>query len=245
MAVETALFRSRPPPPGHVAITMDGNGRWASARGLSHAAGHARGAEVARDTVQAAAELGVRFLTLYGFSSENWGRPREEVESILGLLRRYLGEEVESLHRSGVRLAMIGDRGSLPPDLRRQIERAERLTQENDGIRVQIAFGYGGRDEIVRAARRLVREARAGGEPVEDIDEDALAARLDTAGIPDPDLMIRTGGEMRISNFLLWQAAYAELVFTDRLWPDFTRADLEAALGEFARRERRYGTRAA
>ncbi len=245
MAVETQLFPVRPAPPHHVAITMDGNGRWAAARGLPRAAGHARGAEAARAAVQAAAELGIRILTLYSFSSENWRRSAEEVNDLLGLLRYYLGKELEDMHSNGVRLRMIGERERLPADLRDQVAHAEALTAGNDAILVQVAFSYGGRSEIVRAARRMVEDAAAGRLLPDDMDEAAFAARLDTAGIPDPDMMIRTGGEMRISNFLLWQAAYTELFFTDRLWPDFTKADLEDKLIEFSRRERRYGARAA
>ena len=245
MAVETRVFPARPSLPHHVAIIMDGNGRWAAARGLPRAAGHARGAEAARAAVRAATELGIGVLTLYGFSSENWQRPAEEVNDLLGLLRYYLGREVEDMHRNGVRLRMIGERERLPADLRDRIAHAEALTAANDAVLVQVAFSYGGRGEIVRAARRLVEEGAAGRCSPDDIDENAFAARLDTAGIPDPDMLIRTGGEKRISNFLLWQAAYAELVFIDRLWPDFAKPDLEEALAEFGRRERRYGARAA
>ena len=224
MAVETRSFPAPLVLPRHVAIIMDGNGRWASARGLPRAAGHARGAEAARGAVRAASELGIEILTLYTFSSENWRRSAEEVDDLLGLLRYYLGRELDDMHRNGVRLRMIGERDRLPADLRERIA---------------------GRDEIVRAARRLAEEGAAGRLRSGDIDEAAFAARLDTAGIPDPDLMVRTGGEMRISNFLLWQAAYAEFFFTDRLWPEFAKADLEAALAAFSRRERRYGARAA
>ncbi len=245
MAVESRAFPSALSPPRHVAITMDGNGRWAAARGLPRATGHARGAEAARATVRAAVELGIEILTLYGFSSENWRRPVEEVNDLLGLLRYYLGRELEDMRRNGVRLRMIGERERLPADLRQRIAHAEALTAGNDAILVQVAFSYGGRNEIVRAVRRLVEEGTAGRMSPDEVDEAALATRLDTAGIPDPDLMIRTGGEMRISNFLLWQAAYAEFVFTDRLWPDFAKPDLEEALAEFNRRERRYGARAA
>ena len=245
MAVETRAFPGLFRPPRHVAIIMDGNGRWAFDRGLPRAAGHARGAEVARSAVRAATELGIEILTLYGFSSENWRRPVEEVNDLLGLLRYYLGRELDDMHRNGIRLRMIGERDRLPGDIRERISHAEALTAGNDAILVQIAFSYGGRDEIVRAARRLVAEGAAGRLSAGEIDEAAFAERLDTAGVPDPDLMIRTGGEMRISNFLLWQAAYAEFFFVDRLWPDFTKSDLEAALVEFGRRERRYGVRAA
>lgn len=245
MAVETRAFPAALALPRHVAIIMDGNGRWASARGLPRAAGHRRGAEAARALVRTATELGIEILTLYTFSSENWRRSAQEVDDLLGLLRYYLGRELEDMHRNGVRLRMIGERDRLPADLRERIAHAETLTAGNDVILVQVAVSYGGRDEIVRAARRLVEEEAAGGLRPGDIDEAAFAARLDTAGIPDPDLLVRTGGEMRISNFLLWQAAYAELFFTERLWPEFAKADLEAALVAFSRRERRYGARAA
>ncbi len=245
MAVETRGLPRPLCPPRHVAIIMDGNGRWASARGLPRATGHARGADAARAAVRAATELGIEILTLYSFSSENWHRPAKEVDDLLGLLRYYLGRELDDLHRNGVRLQMIGERGRLPADICEQVARAEALTVDNDAILVQVAFSYGGRDEIVRAARRLVEEGAAGRLSPGEIDENAFAMRLDTAGVPDPDLMIRTGGDMRISNFLLWQAAYAEFFFIERLWPDFTKSDLEAALIEFNRRERRYGFRAA
>ena len=245
MAVETQAFPAFLSLPRHVAITMDGNRRWAARRGLPRAAGHARGAEAAHAAVRAASELGIETLTLYGFSSENWRRPVEEVNDLLGLLRYYLGRELEDMHRNGVRLRMIGERDRLPADLCERIAHAEALTAGNDAILVQVAFSYGGRDEIVRAARRLVEEGVAGSLRPGDIDEAAFAGKLDTAGVPDPDLMIRTGGEMRVSNFLLWQAAYAEFCFVDRLWPDFAKSDLEAALAEYSRRERRYGARAA
>ena len=245
MAVETRAFSVPLSLPRHVAITMDGNGRWAAARGLPRAAGHARGAEAARATVQAATELGIEILTLYSFSSENWRRPLEEVNDLLGLLRYYLRRELEDMHRNGVRLRIIGERDRLPADLCERIAHAEALTADNDAILVQVAFSYGGRCEIVRAARRLVADGAAGRLSPGDIDEAAFAGKLGTAGIPDPDMMIRTGGEMRISNFLLWQAAYAEFFFTNRLWPDFAKSDLEEALVEFSRRERRYGAHAA
>ncbi len=245
MAVETRAFAPTLSLPRHVAITMDGNGRWAARRQLPRAAGHARGAEVARAAVRAATELGIEILTLYSFSSENWRRSAEEVNDLFGLLRCYLGRELDDMHRNGVRLRMIGERDRLPADLCERIADAEALTAGNDAILVQVALSYGGRGEIARAARRLVEDGVAGRLSPADIDEAVFAGKLDTAGIPDPDLMIRTGGEMRISNFLLWQAAYAEFFFTDRLWPDFAKSDLEAALVEFRRRERRYGARAA
>ena len=245
MAVETRSFAPPLSLPRHIAIIMDGNGRWAARRGLPRAAGHARGAEAAREAVRAAIELGIGILTLYSFSSENWRRSAEEVNDLLGLLRYYLGRELDDMHRNGVRLRIIGERDRLPADLRDRIGHAEKLTAGNDAVLVQVAFSYGGRGEIVRAVRRLVEDSVAGRLSPAEIDEAVFAGKLDTAGIPDPDLMIRTGGEMRISNFLLWQAAYAEFFFTGRLWPDFAKSDLEEALVEFGRRERRYGARAA
>ncbi|MBF0094490.1 MAG: isoprenyl transferase [Alphaproteobacteria bacterium] len=228
-------------PPVHVAIIMDGNGRWAKARGLPRAAGHRRGAESVRVVIRAAADMGVRYLTLFGFSSENWRRPSGEVNDLMGLLRLYLRNEVGELHRNGVRLRIIGDRERLPQDIASLVEEAERLTGSNVGLTVTVALSYGGRQELVRAARLLAEEAAAGRLRPEEIDERALVERLFTADMPDPDLLIRTSGEKRISNFLLWQSAYTELVFTETLWPDFDRTDLEAALGEFHLRERRYG----
>ena len=245
MAVETRAFAPPISLPRHVAIIMDGNGRWAARRRLPRTAGHARGAEAARATVRAATELGIGILTLYSFSSENWRRSAEEVNDLLGLLRYYLGRELDDMHRNGVQLRIIGERDRLPADLRGRIADAEALTAGNDAIVVQVALSYGGRGEIVRAARRLVEEGAAGRLSPADIDEAVFAGMLDTAGIPDPDLIIRAGGDMRISNFLLWQAAYAEFFFIDRLWPDFAKSDLEAALVEFSGRERRYGARAA
>ncbi|MFS2009966.1 isoprenyl transferase [Azospirillum sp. CT11-132] len=227
--------------PGHVAIIMDGNGRWAKARGLPRTAGHKKGVDAVRRTVEAARELGIGTLTIFSFSSENWRRPEEEVSDLMGLLRFYLRSEVAELHRAGVRLRVIGDRTRLSEDINRLIENAEGLTRDNRVMTLVVALSYGSRLEIVHAARRLAEEVAAGRLSPEAIDEDALSARLYTADIPDPDLIIRTSGEKRISNFLLWQAAYAELVFVDTLWPDFTKRDLEAAIEEFHRRERRFG----
>ena len=227
--------------PGHVAIIMDGNGRWAKARGLPRTAGHKKGVDAVRRTVEAARELGIGTLTIFSFSSENWRRPEEEVSDLMGLLRFYLRSEVAELHRAGVRLRVIGDRTRLSEDINRLIDNAEGLTRDNRVMTLVVALSYGSRLEIVHAARRLAEEVAAGRLSPEAIDEDALSARLYTAEIPDPDLIIRTSGEKRISNFLLWQAAYAELVFVDTLWPDFTKRDLEAAIEEFHRRERRFG----
>lgn len=227
--------------PRHVAIIMDGNGRWAAARGLSRIEGHKKGAEAAQRAVEAARELGIRYITLFGFSSENWNRPTAEVEGLMALLRYYLKKETEALHKSGARLRVIGDRSRLPKDIVEMIEQAESITGGNDGLTVVIALSYGGRQDIVFAAREVAKAAAAGKIAPEKISEDIFASYLMTADIPDPDLMIRTSGESRISNFLLWQLAYAEMFFTNTLWPDFSRVDMEAALACFANRERRYG----
>jgi undecaprenyl diphosphate synthase len=232
---------SAPAPPAHVAIIMDGNGRWAKARGLPRIAGHRRGAEAVRRTIEAAAELGISYLTLFGFSSENWKRPSDEINDLMGLLRHYLRGEIAELHRQGVRLVVIGDRARLAPDIVTLIENAEQLTRDNGRLTLIVALSYGGRADIVRAARKLAQEVAAGRIEPSAIDEVRLSDSLFTAGIPDPDLLIRTSGEQRISNFLLWQSAYTELVFIDTLWPDFGRDDLEKALSDFYGRERRYG----
>jgi len=227
--------------PVHVAIIMDGNGRWAQSRGLPRTAGHRQGMEAVRETVRTAKALGIDFLTLYGFSSENWNRPADEVQDLMGLLRLYLAREVEELKREGVRMRFIGNRTRLPADIVDLIGRSEAETSGNTQLTLVIALSYGSRDEIVEAARGLARRVRDGSLDPEAISEEALERELSTRGIPDPDLIIRTSGEQRLSNFLLWQAAYSELIFTDRLWPDFKAADLAAALEEFRRRERRYG----
>ncbi len=227
--------------PQHVAIIMDGNGRWAKARGLPRVAGHRRGAESVRNAVEAAGELGVRYLTLFGFSSENWRRPADEVSDLMGLLRHYLRSEIAELHGKGVRVRVIGDRTRLPADVVALVDGAEETTRANTRLDLVIALSYGGRDELVMAARELAKAARRGEIDPETIDEVAFARRLYTADIPDPDLLVRTSGEKRISNFLLWQCAYTEFVFLDVLWPDFGRREFEAALAEFGRRERRYG----
>jgi undecaprenyl diphosphate synthase len=228
-------------PPLHVAIIMDGNGRWAKARGLPRTIGHQRGAEAVRRTVMGAAELGISHLTLFGFSSENWKRPASEIDDLMALLRFYLRSEIAELHRNGVRIRVIGDRDRLADDIVALIDEAEARTRDNVRLNLAVALSYGGRAEIARAARRLAHAVETGELAVGDIDEDAFARQLLTVGMPDPDLVIRTSGEKRISNFLLWQSAYAELVFMDRLWPDFTKDDLEDAIREFHRRDRRYG----
>jgi len=229
------------PPPAHVAIIMDGNGRWAKARSLPRVAGHRRGAEAARRAVEAAAELGVSYLTLFGFSSENWKRPADEVGDLMALLRHYLRGEVADLHRNNVRVRVIGDRERLAPDIVTLIDNTEELTANNTRLQLSIALSYGGRAEITGAARRIAEAVRAGRLDPAAIDEECFARHLLTAGVPDPDLVIRTSGEQRISNFLLWQTAYSEFIFIETLWPDFTKADFERALDEFHGRERRYG----
>ncbi len=228
-------------PPAHVAIIMDGNGRWAKARGLPRGAGHRQGIETVRHVVSCASELGVDYLTLFGFSSENWRRPSTEIDDLMGLLRRYLQSEITKLHENNVRLRVIGERDRLPFDIVQLIADAEQLTGANLGLNLTVALSYGGRQEIVAAARRLAARAVAGNLDPNDIDETLFSSELATAGIPDPDLLIRTSGEQRLSNFLLWQLAYSELVFIDRLWPDFSKEDLTNAINEFLQRDRRYG----
>jgi undecaprenyl diphosphate synthase len=227
--------------PAHVAIIMDGNGRWAKERGLPRLAGHKAGVEALRQTVRAAADLGIDWLTVYAFSSENWSRPQTEVLDLMGLLKLFVRRDLAELHRSGVRVRFIGERQGLDPEIAGLLDEAEALTAGNDKLNLVIAFNYGSRDEIVRAARKAALAVKAGAIPAEAITVDTFAGFLDTVGIPDPDLVIRTSGELRLSNFLLWQAAYAELIFLPCYWPDFGRADLVAALGSYARRERRFG----
>ena len=240
--MEAARSPAGPPaPPLHVAIIMDGNGRWALARGLPRTAGHRQGAEAVKRTVRGAGELGIKYLTLFGFSSENWKRPESEVSDLMGLMRHYLRTELKELDRNGARLKVIGEREGLARDIVELIDEAEKRTAGNTRIFVNIAINYGARAEIAAAARRLAQEAREGRLDPTTIDENLLSGALMTADIPDPDLLIRTSGEQRLSNFMLWQSAYAELMFVDTLWPDFGKAHLEAALADFARRERRYG----
>ena len=220
---------------------MDGNGRWARAKGLPRIAGHRQGAQAVRVAVSSALELGISYLTLYGFSIENWKRPASEIADLMGLLRLYLREEIEQLNEHGVRMNFIGERNRLPDDIIALITDIEEETARNTALNLTMALSYGARQEITSAARVLARQAAGGMLDPADIDEELFAGRLETAGIPDPDLVIRTSGEKRVSNFLLWQLAYAELVFIDTLWPDFSKADLEEAVNEFHRRERRYG----
>ena len=227
--------------PAHVAIIMDGNGRWAKARGLPRYEGHRRGVEAVRRAVRSAIDHGVKHLTIYSFSSENWRRPADEVSMLMGLLKRFIRNDLAELHKNGVRVHIIGERDNLAADIAALLTEAESLTRNNAGLTLIVAFNYGARQEIAAAARRLARDVRDGRLDVEAIGEDDLAARLDTAGVPDPDLIIRTSGEMRLSNFMLWQAAYAELVFLPILWPDFDEAAFVSALRQYAARERRFG----
>ncbi len=227
--------------PRHIAIIMDGNGRWAMRRGLPRTAGHRQGVEAVRRTVQAALDLDIPYLTLFGFSSENWKRPRAEVEALMGLLRLYLRREVEKLRRDGVRIRFIGDRTAMPAEIVALMNEGEARTAGNDRLVLTIALNYSGRHEIAATARRLAAEVAAGRLTVDDIDDAAFSAYHFSADVPDPDLLIRTSGEQRVSNFLLWQIAYSELVFVDRMWPDFQKQDLEAAVADYQRRERRYG----
>jgi len=230
--------------PEHVAVIMDGNGRWAKQRGLPRIEGHRRGVRAVRETLTAAMESGVRYLTLFGFSSENWRRPEDEVTELMGLLRRYLKSEIAELHSNGVQLRVIGNREKLPKDIVTLIEESEGWTAENHSITLILALSYGGRHEIADAARRIAKSAALGLISPDAVDEDVFAAHLDTAGIPDPDLLIRTSGEARISNFLLWQMAYTEFFFVEKRWPDFGKDDFIAALSEFKRRDRRFGASA-
>ncbi|MBB4265850.1 isoprenyl transferase [Roseospira visakhapatnamensis] len=225
----------------HVAIIMDGNGRWARARGLPRTAGHKKGAEAVRATVKASARLGVTHLTLFGFSSENWRRPADEVNALMGLLRIYLRNEVDELEREGVCVRVIGDRDRFSDDIRALIATAEARTRDNRRLVLTVALNYGGRAEIATAARRIAEAVAAGDMTAEQVSEATLADHLFTADLPDPDVLIRTSGEQRISNFLLWQIAYTELVFTDVAWPDFAEEDLADALRDFRGRERRFG----
>ncbi len=223
--------------PHHVAIIMDGNGRWASQRGLARLEGHEAGTENIRRITHAAGELGIRYLTLWAFSAENWRRPKEEVEGILNILSRAIETETDELHRQGAQLRHIGDLGSLSPELREAIQGAITRTQDNDKLVLTLAFNYGGRQELLRAIRDIV----ASGVSPDDIDEALVERHLYTRDLPDPDLIVRTSGEYRLSNFLCWQGAYSELHFCNTLWPDFSPQDLEAAVRDYASRERRFG----
>jgi undecaprenyl diphosphate synthase len=227
----------------HLAIIMDGNGRWAKARRLPRIAGHRAGVEAVRRVVEAAPDLGIEVLTLYAFSSENWKRPADEVNDLMGLLRHYIRSELNDLHKNNVKLDFIGDYRALKPDLVAMLDDAKARTAGNAGLNLVIALNYGGQDEMLRAMRSLATDAAAGAISPDAISADVLSSRLDTAGLPPPDLVLRTSGEMRLSNFLLWQSAYSEFVCTETLWPDFDRAALTDAVAEFATRERRFGGR--
>ncbi|MCY6380942.1 isoprenyl transferase [Hoeflea prorocentri] len=228
--------------PQHVAIIMDGNGRWAQRRGQMRTTGHRMGVEAVREAVRSAGELGIRYLTLFAFSSENWSRPEDEVNDLMGLLKFFVRRDLAELHREGVRVRVIGNRRALKADILSLLAEAEDLTRNNSALELIIAFNYGGRDDIARAARGLVDQVARGELDPQSINEDAISNALDTAGIPDPDLIIRTSGEQRISNFLIWQAAYAEFVFLPCLWPDFGRADFEEAIRQYSCRDRRFGS---
>lgn len=232
---------SDPDVPRHVAIIMDGNGRWAKRRGLPRSAGHRAGAEAARRALRAAGEAGVECLTLYAFSSENWRRPKTEIADLTGLLKFYVKKELNALHKEGIRLRILGDHNAFEPDVAKMVDEAVARTADNTRMTLAIALNYGARAELVGAARRLAEEVAAGRLAPEQIDEGRIDGALDTGGLPPLDLLIRTSGEQRLSNFLLWQAAYAELLFLDTLWPDFDEAVMQGALAEYARRERRYG----
>ncbi len=228
--------------PKHIAIIMDGNGRWAKRRSLPRTAGHKQGIESCKRVTRAAGELGVEYLTLFGFSTENWSRPADEVNELMRLLRMYLRSETADLHRNNVRMRMIGDRAPFSKEILELIENAETLTVDNDGLNLTIALNYGGRDEILKAASDMaVFMKEKNIEPTLENTQEHFPSFLMTRDIPDPDIIIRTSGEQRISNFLLWQCAYTEFVYTDTLWPDFNKSDLEDAMGEFESRDRRYG----
>jgi len=225
----------------HVAIIMDGNGRWAAERGLPRVEGHRQGVESVRRTVEAAIELGITHLTLFSFSSENWSRPQQEIRDLFGLLRRFVRRDLAELHKNGVKIRVIGARSGLEGDILRMLDDAVELTKDNTALNLTIAFNYGARDEIARAAQKIAEDAKQGVIDPSDVTPERFATYLDTAGLPDPDLLIRTSGELRLSNFLLWQLAYAEFVFVDVYWPDFSKELFEAAIAEYQRRNRRFG----
>ncbi len=227
--------------PQHIAIIMDGNGRWARTRGKPRVFGHQAGVKTVRKVVEDASEMGVKCLTLYSFSTENWSRPKTEISALFALMRKYIDDDLQTLHKRGVRVRILGSRTGLKPDMLAILDKVETTTKGNDRFFLNIAFNYGGRDEILRAARAFVDDVNAGQCASSDLDEAKFETYLDTRGLPAPDLVIRTSGEKRISNFLLWQAAYAEFVFTDVLWPDFSKYDLRAAVKVFQSRDRRFG----
>ncbi len=227
--------------PAHLAIIMDGNGRWAQQRGLPRIEGHRKGVERVKDCVRTAAEIGVEYLTLFSFSSENWRRPQDEVDALMALIKRFIRQELAELHENNVRVRVIGTNERIDPEITAMIAESHALTAENTGLQLTVAFNYGARDEIARAARRLAEEVANGRVRPEDVDISAIEQRLDTFGLPDPDLLIRTSGEVRLSNFLLWQLAYAELMFVEDYWPDFDREALIRTISAFQNRERRFG----
>jgi undecaprenyl diphosphate synthase len=227
--------------PRHVALIMDGNGRWAKKRMLPRSAGHRQGVEALRRTIRAAGELELEYLTIFSFSSENWTRPKDEVDDLLDILRRFIRQDVAELHAAGVRIKVIGERSDLEPDIISLLEESEKLTRHNTGLTLVVAFNYGSRQEIARAARSLAEACVKGSLHPSEISPEVFAAHLDTRDIPDPDLLIRTSGEERLSNFLLWQSAYTELVFVEEHWPDFTRESLERAIKCYLSRDRRFG----
>ena len=227
--------------PRHVALIMDGNGRWATARGLPRTEGHRQGLEALRRTIRHAVKVGIEYLTIYSFSSENWSRPEPEVSFLMGLLRRFVQRDLTEIHNANVRIKVIGERDSLEPGIRALLEEAEGLTRNNTGMTLVVAFNYGSRDEVTRALKGAAQDVAEGRLSPDDLDENAISARLDTAGIPDPDLIIRTSGELRLSNFLMWQAAYSEFHFTPVCWPDFNEETFDEALSEYIGRERRFG----
>jgi len=226
---------------GHVAIIMDGNGRWAAERGLPRSEGHRHGVESVRNVVQAAIELNIGCLTLFSFSSENWSRPQTEIRDLMGLLKRYIRRDLADLHKHDVKIRVIGARSGVEPEILRLIDEAIALTSTNSGLQLTIAFNYGARAEIVQASQRIARRVKEGTLDPEAITDELFKSFLDTGDMPDPDLLIRTSGEMRLSNFLLWQSAYTELIFLDVYWPDFTRETLEEAIAQYHDRERRFG----
>ena len=239
--MKMAVAGSLKEPPRHVAIIMDGNGRWALAHSLPRTEGHRRGADAVKQTIRACLDLNIDYLTLFAFSSENWKRPKAEVQTLMGLLRFYLRSEIDALIKSDIRLRVIGDRQALEQDIQKLIHFAEDRTKENSRLNLTVALNYGGRREILLAVRAMVRDATVGELDLECISEKHFEERLETHGIPDPDLLIRTSGECRLSNFLLWQCAYSELVFVETLWPDFGKEELISAIEDFNSRERRYG----
>lgn len=227
--------------PEHIAIIMDGNGRWAKGQGLPRSAGHKKGVETLRQVVRTSGEVGVKYLTLFAFSSENWNRPAEEVGFLMGLLKTFVKRDLEKLHNENVRVTVIGGRENLQADILKLLLEAEETTAQNTGLNLVIAFNYGARDEIARATRKITADVKSGILDIENIDEDCLSSYLDTSSIPDPELIIRSSGEQRLSNFLLWQAAYSEFIFVDELWPDFSKDVYLRAINTYKGRERRFG----